>query len=701
MHSACRAYNRRREEDDPIVTAAPETESPGRANSAAGLAGTRPRTHGLTQAVFWIGFLLFAVGRISQSLVPDLARAEPAEIDDAYRYLAQARVMAACFSGDCPALRSIQRQLDHPGTSEDLAFNRLRTDIHLFTYFHPLVSLALNGARGMGVEPSSAYRLVSLSLGMMVVVALGLWQRSVWGPAPAGIALLLLAFYPLPGQGLHFVPGTIALGWAALTWPAILEQRRRAYAILPFLWLASLAAHSMALFYVTASLLMVGGLAYPRLGRPERRLLLAGLVLLAGRLWMGIFVPQFSLTGNTAGFYPESPAWTEAILLGLGDLWDWVVRWGATYWRTAAAALLVGGGLASAAAPHRRRMVVSGLALCAVLAASLVYHHPVHGSTATGRIWGCLAVFLAGAIGSGIVFLLRRSWVWLTQVRTAGSRPAALWLQGAVLLGLAGLTLRMLATNLRYSATAYPAAVQRATSKDNLRLGAAEPFLPVLSLAQEQVVVYLDEVSLYAGLANGMHAVQAVYPPILTDPGTERERAIAEARPTFAVGLSPLRGLSLLERGAIALRPGTSLEVEGPAMPGTEWDSVRVINRGEDAVMVIISTDAEQARREEVLIPAGTTGWQQLPGWLASTQGFTLGVESIGQGLAIEGLRLNGPAQTNWPWDHAIRLRALDPGNSDPADWIELTTSGWSKDTGLRLQVVGDADSIVLARVLR
>jgi hypothetical protein len=93
-------------------------------------------------------------------------------------------------------------------------------------------------------------------------------------------------------------------------------------------------------------------------------------------------------------------------------------------------------------------------------------------------------------------------------------------------------------------------------------------------------------------------------------------------------------------------------------------------------------------------------GWQPLPDWLAGTQGFTLAVESIGRGLAIEGLRLNGPAQTYWPWDREIRLRGSDPGQPDQADWIELTTSGWTQDTGLRLEVVEDAYSLVLARVL-
>lgn len=62
--------------------------------------------------VFCFGFLLFGLGRMAQAVAPALMRSEPTEIDDAYRYLAQAHVMAACFAGDCPALQSIEEQLE-------------------------------------------------------------------------------------------------------------------------------------------------------------------------------------------------------------------------------------------------------------------------------------------------------------------------------------------------------------------------------------------------------------------------------------------------------------------------------------------------------------------------------------------------------------------------------------------------------------
>jgi hypothetical protein len=167
--------------------------------------------------VFWCGLVLFVAARVTQAVIPEVIRLEPVEIDDAYRYLAQAKVMAGCFGGDCPGLAALQAQMVGGEPDPSTAFHRLRTEIHLFTYFHPLFSLILNGLRGLGLTASRAYDLASIGLGMMLCIGIGVWIGAVWGPAPAGIALGLLAFYQLPGKELRFVPWALALGWAALS----------------------------------------------------------------------------------------------------------------------------------------------------------------------------------------------------------------------------------------------------------------------------------------------------------------------------------------------------------------------------------------------------------------------------------------------------------------------------------------------------
>jgi hypothetical protein len=675
--------------------------APGGATPNAARAVDPGRRTSLHWKVFWFGFVLFVVGRMAQGFAPALSRSEPTEIDDAYRYLAQAQVMAACFDGECPALQSIQARLDRVDGDRQVAFNQLRTDIHLYTYFHPLFSLALNGFRTLGLGASPAFTLVSALLGLMVVVAIGLWLAAVWGPAAAGIALMLLAFYPLPGQGMSFVPGTIALGWAALTWPVILRRKASLYPVLPLLWLASLATHPMGLFYVAAALLMLLGMSWPHLDRRELRLLAIGMLLIAGRLLLAALVPSFGLSGDVERFYPQPAKWTEALALGLTDLGDWVQRWGATYWRPVIAALLVVVGLVTTVPPVRRRVGVTSLALLAILVVSLLYYHPVHGSTAAGRIWGCVALFLVGAIANALVFGLNSAATWLAGARRGGARAPTLWMQGAALLLLGALSLRALATNLRYSLSAYPAAIARASAKDNLRLGGEATFAPILALRPDQAVVYLDEISLYSGLANGTYRQAAVYLPILPVGQGDRAQSIAEARPDYAIGLSPITRLLGLERGGIVLLPGEPLAVSGPGSPGLAWDAIRLKNKGGEAMLEIRSVEGSAPWREELSVPAGYAGWLPLPGGLSGRSEFSLTAGPDGGRLRVEGLRILGEAGTNWPWERGVRLRAIDPERPGQIVTVELTISGLAEAVGLPLEVVSDETSILVARIAR
>ena len=289
---------------------------------------TQARRWTLPKIVFWSGLLVFVAARLTQAMVPALHRSEPAELDDSYRYLGQAQVMATCAGGGCPGLDAIEKQMSEGPTDAPTAFERLRTQIHLFTYFHPLYSLVLTGLRALGLGVPQAYNLASIAFGLMLCVAIGLWLGSVWGPAPAGIALGLLAFYQLPGQGFHFVPATFALGWAALSWALILKPRPGLYILLPILWIASLATHSIGLFYVAAALLMLLGMTRLPMDRRTRTVLGAGIVLILGRLAVALLWPSLGLSGDAVQFYGSATPWFEALRSGLAELADLVARWG-------------------------------------------------------------------------------------------------------------------------------------------------------------------------------------------------------------------------------------------------------------------------------------------------------------------------------------------------------------------------------------
>jgi hypothetical protein len=662
---------------------------------------TRARSWTLPRIVFWSGLLVFVAARLTQAIVPALYRAEPAEMDDSYRYLGQAQVMSTCAGGGCPGLDAIEKQMSEGPTDAPTAFERLRTQIHLFTYFHPLYSLVLTGLRSLGLGVPQAYNLASISFGLMLCMAIGLWLGSVWGPAPAGIALGLLAFYQLPGQGFHFVPATFALGWAAISWALILKPMPGLYILLPFLWIASLATHAIGLFYVAAALLMLLGMTRLPIDRRTRNVLGAGIVLILGRLAVALLWPSLGLSGDAGQFYGSATPWFEAIRSGLAELADLVARWGATFWRLGATAALVAVGLVASRRDERRRVGVTGLALGAILFISVLYHHPVHGSTATGRIWLSVAIFLVGAISNGIFFFSTTLASWIARPQQAKLSRRQLVIRGAQVVILGVLIGRALATNLRYSATSYPAAIEKAITKENLDLGEGEALRGMLADGSGNATLYLDEVALYHAVTyNGLQS-EAVYAPILYGEDQLREWVTNNPRLALAAGVSPLAGLESITRGAVPVGKDLTLEISGPADPALTWSAVKIENSGGAAELAILFKGHSTLAAETLPVPAGYSGWLTLPRSLLGVSEFSVSTTPSTGPLLVRGLRVSGQDNLYWPWDQGVSLKVLNSHEPNQADQVWLSTSNMADELGLDLEVVSDDYSILVARILR
>jgi hypothetical protein len=331
----------------------------------------------------------------------------------------------------------------------------------------------------------------------------------------------------------------------------------------------------------------------------------------------------------------------------------------------------------------------------------MMYYHPVHGSTAMGRMWGCLALFLSGAVGSAIVFAANRASAWLSQARRGLRGTPTHWLEGAGTLVLIALVIRALATNVRYSFDAYPSGIARAATKDNLRIGGESTFAAILALRPDQTALYLDEVSLYAGLASGTSGSGAVFLPILPEAKDDQAQVIAAANPVYAVGLSPIARLPRLERGAIVLSPGESLRVSAPPESAYIWESLQLENPG-PAAEIEVGSDLEGVPQSEVLIvPAGYSGWLPLPAWLVGRAEFTLTAAAEGVRLRMGGLRVDGDDSLNWPWERGIRLRVDDPERPGETVSVNLSLEAFAEAVDLPLDVVSDDSSILVARIAR
>jgi hypothetical protein len=345
----------------------------------------------------------------------------------------------------------------------------------------------------------------------------------------------------------------------------------------------------------------------------------------------------------------------------------------------------------------------TGLSLSAVLVASLAYFHPVHGSTAAWRIWIPLAFFLTAAVGNCISLWVTAMLAWMKRITTGGPAQSASRFvrQGAVLLLLGALLARSMATFLRYSVESYAAGIQRAATKQDYRLGGLGAAGAEAEIPPGEGVLYMDEIGLYHALAQGMLARPAVYYPVIE--GTEREAIWIDGNDhlTFLEALSPTTELPNHTQGALALAAGQRLEFRGtsPWMPSTT--EVLIENPGPQTTLGLEYTTPTHSISHDLVLPARFTGWMRVPDSEEPMTGMAMQVESSADKVLLRGLRLAASSGTNWPWDQGMSILYADEAESSSPIAVSLSTDRLKQDLDLRLEVVSDAYSVVLARILR
>jgi hypothetical protein len=62
---------------------------------------------------------------------------------------------------------------------------------------------------------------------------------------------------------------------------------------------------------------------------------------------------------------------------------------------------------------------------------------------------------------------------------------------------------------------------------------------------------------------------------------------------------------------------------------------------------------------------------------------------------------LEGDEDLSWPWDQGVRLRTPDPAKPSRHVEVKLETSPLGARLGLDFDVISDADSLIVARILR
>jgi len=360
--------------------------------------------------LFAAGLLVFLAAKLYLVLLPATALATPRLGDDAMAYLWKGERATLRDADSRPALQDIRNQRflnDHP--SEEVAW--MRSDVAHRTLGTLTASYDYLAAGALAAVPDLrwAFAFTEVAGVLAMTAGMGWFLFELCGAAVAGLAMMLMAFAVLPGQGVYaFIPGTMSLSCGLLLWAYLWRKGADSSA-----WVVLVAAlpllgiHPIAKIYVA----VVPAILWLRLGHlADWRTLVLWRVSLACAAALGasLLLPML-----LPALQPPPSAIMGEIDLHRGIdynlsavlplLVDPMLRKNLLW------ALLLAGGLVlapRASFPRPLALMLTGTAT--LLAASLVYFQPLNAGQLFIRVW-VLFVLLGAAAGAGfVVHLLSR-----------------------------------------------------------------------------------------------------------------------------------------------------------------------------------------------------------------------------------------------------------------------------------------------------
>ncbi len=343
------------------------------------------------------------------------------EVDDTLTYVLKSQQMRECFRQDCPALNDLRDQLfgkgGEPGPGTEAYKQRVLTASRVFPVYHPLFSALLIGISKLGMHGNllEAYRFV-WTLGPLIFgLAFAYWLATIFNPAVAGVALILLAFKVFPDTGLHLVvPSNLTMALAVILWARIISCRGWAPWSLFLGSLVLVTMHLIGVIYAAMAVFLTLALA----GKEDRKRLL---------LAVGAVVACIAIVLLVA-HYTKRPDFILPPLLPLGGhpLWRILkgsaqnalqvivdnVRLSEALWGAPAifcGAVAFGWGTLESSS---RRVVGRILLLYLLVLGGFTFYVSSHPADILFRLWIPLVVLLFGLVGQAICSAIDFSKAW-------------------------------------------------------------------------------------------------------------------------------------------------------------------------------------------------------------------------------------------------------------------------------------------------
>jgi hypothetical protein len=664
--------------------------------------------------LFTVGVLLFTSVQLMMVVRPIMSRSAPVDTDDSYTYILKAVEMQDCFLQNCPALNDLREQLTAPSKKSPIAWARYREYVRAFSVYHPLHSLILTGMHSIGLAWEDSYNVIEVAGSLFLSLAISVWLYRLFGAGPAGIALLLLAFTPLPKQGLHYiVPSNLALGIGMLSWGSLLQRHSHSYWILIGSTLALVLMHPIGRLYALLGVFLF--ILWNAKQMRRRDWLVSGLSIF---IVATTFLLPLIITRPELSFPAEPPPAHWNVWSGyynnIIEAASFVISWLRLHGGFPIAVLFIFVGLVSLPRLEPRTRVLSmAILLGGLLCASLLQVLPRYPAEAFARIWIPSIIFLTGLIAHGI-------WRWAAAVIHGSRQILQAGLQdfrdeGWILStpGWVGLFLLFFGLVLAYSTVNHVIDGQRTfrealiitINRQNSRLDIEQP--SILLKAGCEDVLYMFEVPMHLYLTHGALACGAIYHPALARTSEEAQWIQDNQNLGYVVTWNPTIQATLTKGGnPLTLENGERLEFQVPEDWASPWVYIYLENPGGDARLDVSPLSTEDGEKpkivERISIPANWSGWQAIDITADElARGFHLDGAQVSGTIFLRGIKSDLDSVLNWPWDQGL---ILIPEISDPdvqGNEINFNTANLVPYSNWSLTVVDDQGDTVLLKVNR
>jgi len=295
-----------------------------------------------------------------------------------------------------------------------------------------------------------AYRFLWTLAPIIFGLALAYFLATLFGPAVAGVALILMAFKVFPAVGLNLlVPANLTMALAVILWARIISRQGRVPWLLFPGSLVLITMHLIGVIYAA----MAGVMALYLASKEDRRRLWIAELAVAALIVVRLMIPHFITRPLFTAPPPLLPQGGGHPLINLAvgaleNLSQIVTYnlhlvdglWGAP--ALFAGALVL--GLVTLEAPTRR-VVWKILLIYGVFLGGLVFYVSYHPADVFLRLWMPLVALLFGLVAQGICYTLDLSVAWWQEGKGTHSTEGRLDLKQlwpilllAVLLSYAG-----------------------------------------------------------------------------------------------------------------------------------------------------------------------------------------------------------------------------------------------------------------------